>query len=142
MLSRDFEELRRSVEEIAPHLSPAAVRAVMDRHPGRKLTAGQVFRLTHRASIEGIAALSAAEKEELGRLTGVLFGHLSASDRARRGSYQERVRLDQAVKPGEDAEMALVMKAGTVKLPPESLVRLQALYEKAIAIGALMDKTG
>jgi hypothetical protein len=142
VLSRDFEELRRSVEEIAPHLSAAAIRAVMDRHPGRKLTAGQVFRLTHRASIEGIAALSAAEKEELGRLTGVLFGHLAASDRARLGSYQERVRFDQAVKPGEDAEMALVMKAGTVKLPPESLGRLQALYEKAIAIGALMDKTG
>lgn len=142
VLSRDFDELRRAVGDIAPHLSPAAIRAVMDRHPGRKLTAGQVFRLTHRASVEGIAALSAAEKDELGRLTGALFGHLSVRDRARLGAYQERVRFDQAVEAGEDAEMALVMKAGTVRMPPESLVRLQALYEKAIAIGALMDKTG
>jgi hypothetical protein len=142
VLSRDFEELRRAVGEIAPHLSPAAIRAVMDRHPGRKLSAGHVFRLTHRASVEGIAALTASEREELGRLTGVLFGHLSAKDRARLGSYQERVRFEQAVKPGEDTEMALVMKAGTVKMPPDALSRLQALYEKAIAVGALMDKTG
>ncbi len=69
-------------------------------------------------------------------------GHLAAKDRARLGSYQERVRFDQAVKPGEDTEMALVMKAGTVKMPPDALSRLQALSEKAIAIGALMDKTG
>jgi hypothetical protein len=141
IVSRDFEELRRAVEEIAPHISPAAVRALVDRYPTRKLTAPQVFRLAHRASFYGLPGLSGAEAAELKGLTTILYGKMSARDLERFGSYQERVRQDTAIPPAEDKDVARLVKATTSQLPEESRLRLQSLLEKAIVMGALMERS-
>jgi hypothetical protein len=140
VLSKDVSALTRQVAEIAPHLSPAAVRALLDRHPSRKLTALDVFRMAHRASLNGVSGLTPAEVQDLARITSALYAGMSARDRDRLGVYQERVRAEQATTPAQDAEMARAMKTGTVRLPADSLHRLQELMEKAIAMGALMDR--
>jgi hypothetical protein len=141
VLSKDIGNLTRQVAEIAPHLSPAAVRALLDRYPNRKLTATEVFRLAHRSSLSGVAGLTPPEVEDLSKLTASLYGGMTSRDRARLGAYQERVRLEKPTTPAEDAEMAQAMKAGTARLSPESLQRLQELIEKAIAMGTLMDRS-
>ncbi len=140
VLSKDIGNLTRQVAEIAPHLSPAAVRALLDRYPNRKLTATDVFRLGHRWSLAGVAGLTPAEVQDLSRITAALYAGMGARERARLGTYQERVRQEQPTTPAEDAEMAQAMKGGTAKLPPDSLSRLQELVEKAIAMGTLMDR--
>jgi hypothetical protein len=141
VVSKDFSALMQQVADVAPHLSPAAVRALLDRYPNRKLTPTDVFRLGHRWSFAGVSALTPAEVEDLSRLTAALYGGMGARDRARLGAYQERVRAEQPTTAAEDAEMAAAMKAGTSKLPPESLQRLQELLEKAIAVGTLMVRS-
>ncbi|HET9316909.1 MAG TPA: hypothetical protein VFQ51_15055 [Vicinamibacteria bacterium] len=140
VLSKDIGDLTRQVADIAPHLSAAAVRALLDRYPNRKLTATEVFRLAHRSSLAGVAGLTPDEVADLSRITAALYAGMSARDRARLGAYQERVRLEKPTTPAEDAEMAQAMRAGTSRLPPESLQRLQELVEKAIAMGTLMDR--
>jgi hypothetical protein len=141
VVSKDFGALMSQVGDAAPHLSPAAVRALLDKYPNRKLSATDVFRLAHRSSLSGVAGLTAGEVEDLSRLTASLYGGMNARDRARLGSYQERVRLEQPTTAVEDADMARAMKTGTSRLPAESLRRLQELLEKAIAMGTLMDRS-
>jgi hypothetical protein len=140
VLSKDIGNLTRQVADIAPHLSAAAVRALLDRYPNRKLTPTEVFRLAHRSSLTGVAGLTPAEVADLSRITASLYAGMSSRDRARLGGYQERVRLEQPTSAAEDAEMAQAMKSGTSRLPAESLQRLQELVEKAIAMGTLMDR--
>jgi hypothetical protein len=142
VVSKDVGNLTRQVAEIAPHLSAAAVRALLDRYPNRKLTATDVFRLGHRSSLSGVAGLTPAEVQDLSRITSSLYAGMSARDRARLGAYQERVRVEQPTTPAEDAQMAQLMRTGTARLPAESLQRLQELVEKAIAMGTLMDRAG
>jgi hypothetical protein len=141
VLSKDIGNLTRQVADIAPHLSAAAVRALLDRYPNRKLTPTEVFRLAHRSSLTGVAGLTPAEVADLSRITASLYAGMSSRDRARLGGYQERVRLEQPTSAAEDAEMAQAMKSGTSRLPAESLQRLQELVEKAIAMGTLMDRS-
>ena len=98
---------------------PPCARRHRTATPNRKLTAGQVFRLTHRASIEGIAALSAAEKDELGRAHGrALRPPLRARDRARLGVLPGA----RAARPGGEAGRGRGDGArdegGHVELPP------------------------
>ena len=142
VLSKDVGALTRQVAEIAPHLSAQAVRAVLDRNPNRKLTATDVFRMAQRASFDGLSGLTPAEVQDLSRITSALYAGMNARDRDRLGAYQERLRADRPTTPTEDAEMARAMKSGTVRLPADSLRRLQEHMEKVIAMGALMGGSG
>ena len=54
------------------------------------------------------------------------------AESSRLASYVERVRKGDTTRPGEDAEMAALMKAAEDKLNPARRLRLQAYYEKAI----------
>lgn len=113
----------------------------MDRYPTRRLTALQAFRLAYRASFYGAPALSEGESAELGALTGTMYREMSPRDLERFESYQRRLRRDEPLAPAEDAEMARLMKASTSRLPDEAFRRLQVLFEKAIALGALMERS-
>jgi len=141
VLSKDIGTLTRQVADIAPHLSGAAVRALLDRYPNRKLAPTDVFRLAHRWSLTGVAGLTPEEVDDLSKITTSLYAGMSGRDRARLGAYQERVRLEKPTTPAEDAEMAQAMKGGTSRLPAEALQRLQELVEKAIAMGTLMERS-
>jgi hypothetical protein len=126
---------------MAPHVSSAAVRALMDRYPNRHLTANQVFRLAYRASFYGFPGMTPEESDELGQLTGALYKQMSAKDLERFESYQRRLRRDEALPPAEDAEIARLIKGTLATLPEESLRRLQTLFEKAVTLGTLMERS-
>jgi hypothetical protein len=142
IVSQGLNQLLREVAATAPHLSPAAVKALLGRYPDRKLTASDAFRLGHRWSVKGLELLTPGEVQEMGQVTTVLFQGVPARDRARLGAYLERIRFDRPSTRAEDEEMARVMKVGTDKLPPESLRKLQTLLEKGIAMATTMEGSG
>jgi hypothetical protein len=139
VLTRQLAEVVSQVTAIAPHLSTPAVKALLARYPDRQPSPTALFRLGHRWSVKGLENLTPSEVKEMGAITSVLFAAIPSRDRSNLGAYLERVRFDRPTTPAEDGDMARVMKTGTDRLPPESLQRLQALLERAIATGTLLE---
>jgi hypothetical protein len=124
-----------SVVGSVPLLSPRAAEMLMGQSAAQVLEPAEAFRRTYLMTSRGLGALSKAEQAEMGTLSSQLYASLPARDRARLGSYIERVRGQQSTDVRLDEEMSRLAKAAMLKLPPARQARLRALFEKAIAAG-------
>jgi hypothetical protein len=61
-----------------------------------------------------------------------VYAALSAKERTRLGAYLNKLKTGVMTTLEEDRELAAVMKKGVLKLPPQRMARLQALFDKAI----------
>jgi hypothetical protein len=118
-----------------PLLTPRSAEMLMGQSAAQVLEPAAAFRRTYLMTSRGLASLSKAEQAEMGTLSGQMYATLPGRDRARLGSYIERVRGQQSTGAPLDEEMSRLAKAAVLKLPPPKRARLQALFEKAIAAG-------
>ena len=129
--------LRQAIETVTsevPLLTPAAAEMLMGQSQAQALEPAEAFRRTYLLAGRGVAALSAAEQKEMGALSTDLYAKVPSGDRARLGPYLDRVRAGRATDPALDQQMSRVVKAAVLKLPAARRQRLQALFEKAIAV--------
>ncbi len=115
-----------------PHLSAPVAEQLMSQTEARVLEPEQAFRRSLAALARLLPSLSKAETRELAGLTAATYATVPWAERSRLASYVERVRKGDTTRPGEDVEMAALMKAAEDKLTPARRLRLQAYYEKAI----------
>ena len=115
-----------------PHLSAPVAEQLMSQTEARVLEPEQAFRRSLAALARLLPSLSKAETRELSGLTAATYATVPWAERSRLASYVERVRKGDTTRPGEDVEMAALMKAAEDKLTPARRLRLQAYYEKAI----------
>jgi hypothetical protein len=137
---RLLREQRQKAIDLAavetPQFSTATIEMLMSSSAAEVLEPREVFRRGQLAVSRGIGQLSAAESRELGGLMQAVYAPLSAKDRARLGTYLDRLKANAATSPEENQAVALVMKSGVVKLSKERRGRLQALFEKAARAGS------
>ena len=140
VLSARLGQLHAKAAADSPHLSRAAVEALLGKYPGKDLSSGEMFRLGHYWAVKGLEGMTPAETQEMGDLTTALFGAIPGRERARLGEYLENVRFGRPTSARDDDEMCRVMRIGTQKLPEASRQRLQALLEKAISVAVLLER--
>jgi hypothetical protein len=116
------------IQEV-PLLSPAAAEAVRRRAVFAREDA---FRRSYEMAGNGVAALSAPERRELGELMAVAYGNIPAADRRRLEAYMAGIRGGQVSTPDQNREMSGLMRAAVSKMSDSQRSRLQAVYEKAI----------
>jgi hypothetical protein len=129
--------LRQAIETVTaevPLLTPAAAEMLMGQSQAQVLEPAEAFRRTYLLAGRGLAALSPAEQREVGALSSDLYARVAGPDRARLGPYLERVRAGRPTDPALDQQMSRAVKAAMLKLPAARRQRLQALFEKAIAV--------
>ena len=129
--------LRQGIDKVTaevPLLTPAAAEMLMGQSQAQALEPAEAFRRTYLLAGRGLPALSAAEQREMGALSTDLYARVPAGDRARLGPYLDRVRAGGSTDPALDQQMSRVVKAAVLKLPAARRQRLQALFEKAIAV--------
>ncbi len=129
--------LRQAIDAVTaevPLLTPAAAEMLMGQSQAQTLEPVEAFRRTYLLAGRGLAALSAAEQREMGTLSTDLYSRVPSRERARLGPYLDRVRGGLATEPALDQQMSKVVKAAVLKLPAARRQRLQALFEKAIAV--------
>lgn len=134
MGARLAQALATVIAEV-PLLTPRSAEMLMGQSAAQMLDPADAFRRTYLMTSRGLPALSKAEQAEMGTLSSQMYAALPARDRARLGSYIERVRGQQSTGAALDEEMSRLAKAAVLKLPPPRRARLQALFEKAIAAG-------
>ena len=130
------KHLRQAIEAVTaevPLLTPASAEMLMGQSQAQTLEPAEAFRRTYLLAGRGLRALSAADQKEMGVLSTDLYSRVPAADRARLGPYLDRVRAGQATDPALDQQMSRVVKTAVLKLPAPRRLRLQALFDKAIA---------
>jgi len=137
---RLLREQRQKAIDLAsvetPQFSTATIEMLMSGSAAEVLEPREVFRRGQLAVSRGIGQLTPAESRELGGLMQAVYAPLSAKDRARLGTYLDRLKANAATSPEESQAVALVMKSGVVKLPKDRRARLQAIFEKAARAGS------
>jgi hypothetical protein len=131
--------LQQAVQKVTlevPALTPAAAEALMARSEAKVLEPDQAFRRSWDAVAGALSSWAATDSQEMVRLISACYATLSGRDRERLAAYIERVRGHQMTTPQQDGEMALLMKAAVLRLPPARRTRLQALYERAVQSAA------
>lgn len=129
--------LRKAIDTVTadvPLLTPAAAEMLMGQSQAQALDSAEAFRRTYLLAGKGLSTLTAAEQKEVGALSSEMYARVPAGDRARLGPYLDRVRGGRATEPAVDQQMSRVVKAAVLKLPAARRQRLQALFEKAIAV--------
>jgi hypothetical protein len=138
VLSRERQEERQRALADAggrlPGLAPQTIELLFSRSPTGLAEAGEVFQLAREAADRGLAALPAAEAEELRALERELLSALSRTEAERVREY-DRTRARRAIFPFENPPVMELVARGARALPPERLGRLQALTHKAVAAG-------
>ena len=129
-----LKEAIASVTADVPLLTPAAAEMLMGQSQAQSLDPVEAFRRTYLLAGRGLSALSAAEQREMGALSSELYARVPGGERARLGPYLDRVRSGRETDPALDQQMSRVVKAAVLKLPAARRQRLQALFEKAIAV--------
>ena len=133
------EQRQKAIDAAAqatPQFSTATIEMLMSGSAAEVLEPREVFRRGQLAVSRGIGQLTAAETRELGGLMQAVYAPLVAKDRARLGTYLDRLKANAATSPDEDTAVALIMKTGVVKLSKERRGRLQAIFEKAARAGS------
>jgi hypothetical protein len=137
---RLLREQRQKAIDLAsvetPQFSTATIELLMSGSAAEVLEPREVFRRGQLAVSRGLGQLTPAESRELGGLMQAVYAPLSAKDRARLGTYLDRLKANAATSPDENQAVALVMKSGVTKLSKERRGRLQALFEKAARAGS------
>jgi hypothetical protein len=118
-----------------PLLTPRAAEALMGQSAAQILEPAEAFRRTYLMTSMGLPSLTKAEQRELGALSTQMYATLPGGERARLGSYIEKVRGRQATDPKQDVEMSRLAQRAALKLPPARRERLTALFEKAVTAG-------
>jgi hypothetical protein len=118
-----------AVLQEVPLLSPAAAEAVRQR---AVFAPEDAFRRSYEMAGNGVAALSAPERRELGELMAAAYGTIPAADRRRLEAYMSGIRGGQISTSEQNREMSGLMRAAVLKLSAAPRARLQALYEKAV----------
>jgi len=115
-----------------PHLSEAAVRALMDESTVGVLEPSELFRRGWVQVHEGMRALSRDETRELRALTGALYSPLTGRQRRALDAYLGRVRGRRTTSAEADAAEAAVVARAFGRLKTDQQQRLRALLEKAV----------
>ena len=134
--TRLAERLAKAVEAVTaevPLLTPEAAERIMGQSEAQVLEPAEAFRRTYALAGRGIPTLAPAEQREIGALSTDLYARLPAADRARLGSYIDRVRAGRPSEPAEDAAMAKLVASAFRRLSASRQARLRALFEKATA---------
>jgi len=118
-----------AVMQEVPLLSPAAAEVVRRR---AVFAPEDAFRRSYELAGNGVAALGAPERGELGELMAAAYAHIPPADRRRLESHMAGIRGGLVSTPEQNREMSGLMRAAVLKLPESHRARLQALYEKAI----------
>lgn len=122
-----------SVQAIAaevPLLSPRAAEIVR----GRAVYAIEdAFRRSYELAGNGVRALAPAESKDLGELMAAAYANIPTPDRRRLEAYMADVRNGQISTPEQNRAMSALMRDAVLKMAPPQRVRLQAVYEKAVA---------
>jgi hypothetical protein len=118
-----------AVLQEVPLLSPRAADIVRMR---AVFAPEDAFRRSYELAGNGVAALSAPERRELGELMAVAYGTIPAGDRRRLEAYMASIRGGQVSTTEQNREMSALMRGAVLKLPDGQRARLQAVYEKAI----------
>jgi hypothetical protein len=129
--------LRQAIDAVTaevPLLTPAAAEMLMGQSQAQTLEPVEAFRRTYLLAGRGLAALSPAEQREMGALSTELYARVPSRERAQLGPYLDRVRGGRETEPALDQQMSKVVKTAVLKLPAARRQRLQALFEKAIAV--------
>jgi hypothetical protein len=112
-----------------PLLSPRAAEAVRAR---AVFAVEDAFRRSYELAGNGVGALTAPERRELGELMAAAYANIFSHDRRRLEIYTTGIRGGQTSTPEQNREMSAIMRTAVLKLPERQRARLQALYEKAI----------
>jgi hypothetical protein len=112
-----------------PLLAPRAAEVVRAR---AVFAPEDAFRRSYELAGNGVAALDAAERRDLGELMAAAYGTIPAADRRRLEAYMAGIRGGQISTSEQNREMSALMRGAVLKLPDGQRSRLQALYEKAI----------
>lgn len=131
-----LREAIAAVSAEVPLLTPAAAEMLMGQSQAQVLEPPEAFRRTYLLVGKGLPALDKAEEKEMGALSSELYGKLPGAARARLGAYIERVRSGRPTDPAQDQAMSALVKGAAERMPAPRRVRLQALFEKAIAAAA------
>jgi hypothetical protein len=118
-----------SVLQEVPLLSPRAAEIVRAR---AVFAPEDAFRRSYELAGNGVAALSAPERSDLGELMAAAYATIPATDRRRLEAYMSGIRGGQISTSEQNREMSALMRGAVLKLPESQRSRLQALYEKAI----------
>lgn len=112
-----------------PLLSPRAAEVVRSR---AVFAPEDAFRRSYELAGNGVAALDARERGELGELMAAAYGTMQPADRRRLEAYMSGIRGGQISSPEQNREMSALMRDAVLKLSESQRARLQSLYEKAI----------
>ena len=118
-----------AVMQEVPLLSPRAAEAVRAR---AVFAVEDAFRRSYELAGNGVGALTAPERRELGELMAAAYANIFSHDRRRLEIYTAGIRGGQTSTPEQNREMSAIMRTAVLKLPEPQRARLQALYEKAI----------
>jgi hypothetical protein len=132
LLAPRLEAAVQAATEHVPHLSPPVAGLLMAQTEARLLEPEQAFRRSVVALAGLLPSLSPQETRELSRLTQATYQGVPRRSRARLARYIEQVRQSDTTDPALDREMAELMKAAELRLPPDQLQRLQTYYERAV----------
>ncbi len=112
-----------------PLLSPRAAEVVRAR---AVFAVEDAFRRSYELAGNGVGALTAPERRELGELMAAAYSNIFSHDRRRLEAYTGGIRGGQISTPELNREMSAIMRTAVLKMPGPQRARLQALYEKAI----------
>ena len=130
--------VRQAVETVTrevPLLTPGAAEMLMGQSQAQVLEPAEAFRRTYLLVGRGLPLLGRNEQKEMGALSTDLYAKLPRGERARLGSYIEKVRSGRATDPALDQQMSRLVRDAVLKLPPARRLRLQALFEQALTAG-------
>jgi hypothetical protein len=130
--------VRQAVETVTrevPLLTPGAAEMLMGQSQAQVLEPAEAFRRTYLLVGRGLPLMGRDEQKEMGALSSALYAALPRGERARLGSYIERVRGGRATDPALDQQMSRLVRDAVLKLPPARRLRLQALFEQALTAG-------
>lgn len=116
------------IQEV-PLLSPGAAEVVRSR---AVFAPEDAFRRSYELAGNGVAALDARERGELGELMAAAYAHIPGAERRRLEAYMSGIRTGQISTSEQNREMSALMRGAVLKLSESQRARLQALYEKAI----------
>ncbi len=118
-----------AVMQEVPLLSAAAAEAVRRR---AVFAPEDAFRRSYEMAGNGVSALGAPERRELGELMAVAYGHIPAAERPRLEAYMTGIRTGQASTPEQNREMGGLMRTAVQQMSESQRARLTAVYEKAV----------
>ncbi len=134
-----FSRAVMAVVQESPHLTPRAIEELLKRSAAGVLDPPEAFRRAYFQAGRGLPSLTAGEAREFRDLNANLYTALAAGDRARLGTYLDRVRAQRPTRPQEDAQMCRLVRTAVLRLPERQRERLRVLFEKAIVAG--LEKT-